>query len=127
MAILGGVVIGLMGSFTHQSVQPWGAAIALSTVALYLSGLRAWGDDRGPAGAGAIGIAGVSAILAAPGADGSIVIPANAAGYSWSLGLVLVALIVLAWPRVQRPHRRPTSSIETTAPDRPEEKDPTAP
>lgn len=124
VATLGGAVIGLMGSFTHQSVQPWGIAIALATVALYLSGLRAKGDDRGPAAAGAIGIAGVSGPLAAPGAGGSIVIPANAAGYAWTLGLVLIALLVLAWPRVQRPHRRPAGSIESTAP---EEKDPPAP
>lgn len=124
LAMLGGAVIGLMGSFTHQSLRPWGTVIALATVALFLSGLRAGGDDRGPALAGAIGIGGVSALLAAPGAGGSIVIPANAAGYAWTLGLALIALIVLAWPRVQRSHRRPTGSIESTAP---EEKDPPAP
>ena len=123
LASLGGAVLGLMGSFTHQSLQPWGVAIALITVALYLSGLRVWAGDRGPASLAAAGIAAVSGFLAMPDAGGSVVIPANFAGYTWTLGVVLIALLVLAWPRVQRPPRRAAGSIEVPAS---EEKDATA-
>ncbi len=124
LASLGGAVIGLMGSFTHQSLPPVGLAIALVTVGLYAAGLRVWGDDRGPALAGAFGVSAVTLGLSSPGAGGSVVIPGNLLGYGWSFGLMLVALLILAWPRVQRPPRREAGSIEEPPS---EEKDPTAP
>ncbi len=115
LASLGGAVIGLVGSFTHQSLPPVGLLLGLTTVGLYTAGLRAWGDDRGPALAGALGISAVALALASPGAGASVVIPNNWLGYGWSLGVMLIALLVIAWPRVQRAHRRPGGSIEESA------------
>ncbi|KQV24500.1 hypothetical protein [Yonghaparkia sp. Root332] len=124
LSSLSGAAVGLVGSATHQSLPPVGIALALVTTALLLSGLRAWGDDRGPAVAGAFGLGSVALALATPGAGGSVLIPGNPLGYGWTLGIMLIALVVLAWPRIQRTHRRPAGSIEPTAPD---QKDPSAP
>lgn len=124
LSSLCGAIIGLVGSVTHQSLPPVGVVLALATSTLFLTGLRAWGDDRGPAVAGAFGIGSVALALAAPGAGASVLIPGNLLGYGWTVGIMLIALVVLAWPRIQRTHRRPAGSIESTAPD---QKDPSAP
>jgi hypothetical protein len=115
LSALGGAVIGLVGSFAHQSLPPVGIALAIGTVTLFLTGLRVKFLTRGPAAFGAAGIAAVTLVLSSPGAGGSVVIAANPLGYAWSLGIVLVAFVVLAWPRVQRRAQPPAGSIEMTA------------
>jgi len=43
------------------------------------------------------------ALLALPGPSGSALLPANFAGYAWTLGPTLLAAIILAWPHTRRP------------------------
>jgi hypothetical protein len=107
-----GAVLGLIGTFAHQSLPPFGVAIALTTVALYVAGLRLWSGARLPAAAGALGV-GLTSSLFAGAADGSVLVPANAVGYAWLGGIAIIAFIVLAWPHIQRSHRPTPDTIET--------------
>ena len=96
-----GAVLGLVGTFAHQSLPPIGVSIALITVALYVVGLRAWGGVRTPAVAGAVGVGFVSGLLATV-TGGSVLVPANTVGYAWLVGIAGVAFVALAWPHVER-------------------------
>lgn len=118
---LGGV-LGAIGTLVHQSLPPIGVVLALGTVGVYLAGLRAWASVRGPAAAGTLGVALVSALLALPW-GGNLLIPANAVGYLWTFGVPLVALLVLAWPNTAGFSRPRAVSMGVPL----EEKDATAP
>jgi hypothetical protein len=104
-----GALGGLLLTAIHQSsIQlgevsfPLGVVAAmLATIALIV-GLRLLFDTRVlPAIAGALLLT-ATAILAMPTPGGSVVVPANAAGYIWTFGPALVTLVVLAWPRLDR-------------------------
>lgn len=110
----GGAVLGLIGTFAHQSLPPVGIAIALVTVALYVVGLRVWGGVRTPAAAGAAGVGFVSAGLATV-IDGSVLVPGNTVGYAWLIGITVIAFLTLAWPHIQRPPRRLPDTMEAPA------------
>ncbi len=132
LALGAGAALGFLGTLGHQSLPPLGVAIALITVGLYLAGLRVWGGVRGPATAGAVGV-GLLVGLMATVTDGSVLVPANPVGYAWLFGVMLIALVVLGWPSVQRAPRPAAASIErggATAPASErftEEKDPSLP
>jgi len=123
LAAFGGAVLGVIGSFTHQSLPPLGVILALVTAALLLIGVRATTRGRLPTAATALLLGGVAGWLALPSASGSVIIPANLPGYAWSFGIVFIALIVLAWPAVQRPRQAAPGSITSSAE---EDKDRTA-
>ncbi|UTT61716.1 hypothetical protein [Microcella humidisoli] len=110
----GGVVLGLIGTFAHQSLPPIGVGIALITVALYIVGLRAWGGVRTPAAAGALGVGGVSALLATA-TGGSVLVPANTVGYAWLVGITAIAFLALAWPHIQRAPQSRADTMEGSA------------
>lgn len=132
LSLGGGAALGFLGTLGHQSVPPFGVAIALITVGLYLSGLRVWGGVRGPATAGAVGV-GLLVGLMATVTDGSVLVPANAVGYAWLLGVAMIALVVLGWPSIQRAPRPAAASMEPGGAAAPaserftEEKDPSLP
>ncbi|MDO9590317.1 MAG: hypothetical protein Q7J04_04170 [Microcella sp.] len=111
LSLGGGAVLGLVGTFAHQSLPPFGVAIALATVGLYIVGLRAWGGVRTPAAAGSIGLALVVGPLATAG-GGTVLVPANAAGYAWLGGVTAVMFFALAWPHIQRAPRRTADTME---------------
>jgi N-acetyl-1-D-myo-inositol-2-amino-2-deoxy-alpha-D-glucopyranoside deacetylase len=107
--VLGGVG-GLLLTAIHQwTVSLWGTQFPAGVVVAMLAstalivGLRLAGDTRVlPAVAGALLLT-ATAILAFPTPGGSVIVPANLAGYVWSFGPTLVTLLVLAWPKVRRP------------------------
>lgn len=121
-SLLGGSILGFIGTFFHQSWPPIGVTLALGTAGMFLAGLRAWASVRGPAAAGALGIAGMSALLALP-AGGTVLVPANLVGYAWTFGVALIALVVIAWPDTAGFSRLRAVSMGEPA----EEKDPPAP
>ena len=117
-----GAVLGFLGTFFHQSLPPIGIIVALGTVGLVLAGLRSWASVRSPAATGALGVAGMSALLSLP-AGGTVLVPVNVVGLAWTFGVALIALVVLAWPDTARLSRVRAVSMGET----PEEKDSTAP
>jgi N-acetyl-1-D-myo-inositol-2-amino-2-deoxy-alpha-D-glucopyranoside deacetylase len=105
-ALAAGVVLGLVGSVNHQLVATpfgipvWtGAAAALALAVLLLAGARLLTGNRVLAACAAVGLLLVVGILALPGPGGSVLIPANGPGWLWAYGPLVVAAVVLAWPR----------------------------
>ena len=44
----------------------------------------------------------LTAALALTAGGGSVLIPSNVAGYVWTIGPVVIAVLVLGWPRIDR-------------------------
>jgi N-acetyl-1-D-myo-inositol-2-amino-2-deoxy-alpha-D-glucopyranoside deacetylase len=111
VALVAGGLFGAIGTVSHQITVgsfPLGAILALLLVLALLAGFRLFFDSRLVGIAAAVGVVAVTALLTGPGSGGSALIPANAAGYSWTFGPTIIALIVLAWP--QLPQRRAAAS-----------------
>jgi N-acetyl-1-D-myo-inositol-2-amino-2-deoxy-alpha-D-glucopyranoside deacetylase len=106
--LIGGAFAGFIFTAVHQSTLlvggvpvPGGLIVGLGGTAALLAGLRIRFDSRVLAGIGAFAVLGATAILSSPTPGGSLVVPANVAGYVWTFGSALIAFIVLAWPRVE--------------------------
>lgn len=107
-AALGGFAGALLTAAHQASVTvaglpvPWGLAAGLLIVTALLVGLRIVFGSRVVALAAGIGLLAASAALAVQSAGGSVLVPANVAGYAWTFGPVLIGTVVLAWPRLGR-------------------------
>ncbi|MCU1526357.1 MAG: hypothetical protein JWP75_120 [Frondihabitans sp.] len=111
VALVAGGLFGAIGTVSHQFTAgsfPLGAVLALILVLALLLGFRLYFDSRRVGIAAAIGVLAVTALLTGPGSGGSALIPANAAGYSWTFGPTIIAVIVLAWPKL--PQQRAAAS-----------------
>lgn len=105
-----GAFAGVTLTAAHQAtavvgalIIPWGIIAAVVVTAALLVGLRLVFDTRIVAGCAAIGLLGASALLAIQTSGGSVLVPANPAGYTWTYAPVIIAGVVLAWPRFVRP------------------------
>ena len=107
----------VLGAFTgatltaaHQATAavgtvtvPWGIIAGLAITAGLLAGLRLVFATRLVAAVAAIGLLAAAMLLAIQSQGGSVLVPANPAGYAWTFGPVVIAVVVLAWPRFARP------------------------
>lgn len=121
LALVVGTALGGIGTVNHQLVLavaglriPSGAILALLLVAALTAGLRLVFDTRVIPFFAGVGIVGAIGILTVGSAGGSVLVPANPAGYAWSYGAAIIVALVLAWPRITAPRRagvsRPGSS-----------------
>ncbi|MBH0010082.1 PIG-L family deacetylase [Salinibacterium sp. SWN1162] len=104
-----GALVGVVLTAVHQSTFalgdvriPWGVVVSVTLVTALILGLRLIYDTRVAAGFASLGVLVMSAVLASVMPGGTILIPANTAGYVWTFAPVLVVLIVVGWPRVNR-------------------------
>lgn len=104
VSFLIGVLFGALGTVGHRHVLrlgdvvlPWGLVAALVCVAALLVGLRLLAG-RLAAGAAALGVIAIVALLSLPGLGGSILVPGTLAGTIWAVGPALISVIVVAWP-----------------------------
>ncbi|WBU38126.1 hypothetical protein [Homoserinibacter sp. YIM 151385] len=102
-AALVGLAAGAIATFVHRQWLPLGLIAGLLVVACLLTGFRVVFDSRLVAGAAALGVLGASGLLALPGAGGSVLVADSVEGYVWAIGPTVIALVVLAWPRLARP------------------------
>ena len=109
--LLVGVVFGTIGTVAHSSVIqvgsiriPWGIVVALAAVACVLLGVRLVTTDRLPALCTAIGVIVPIAVLSQPSFGGSVLIQNDLLGWLWIGGAVVIALVVVVWPKL--PARR---------------------
>jgi hypothetical protein len=102
-----GVLFGAMGTAVSQSTWtvvpgfslPIGLIVALPAIALLLVGLRRVLRTRTAAVIAAFGIVVTIFLLSQPSTGGSVLVPANALGFTWTFAPTVIALLVLAWPR----------------------------
>ncbi|MGY6498829.1 MAG: DUF6113 family protein [Microcella sp.] len=119
-----GVLVGLVATFAHQSMPPLGISLALITSTVFLLGARLAAPSRAGVVGAAVGLLGVTTLLAAPAAaGGSLVVPGNTVGYTWLIGVMAASAIIVSWPRIQRAPRQRAASMneslnekETVAP-----------
>ena len=100
-----GAAIGGIATVNHQfSVTvvgfdlPLGIIVTLLIVAALLVGLRMVFDGRLMATIAAIGMLVVIGILSQASSGGSVLVPANLAGYLLTYGTAAITLVALAWP-----------------------------
>jgi len=101
-AVLVGIVVGVITTFTHSLLAPWGLVAGLAIVAALVGGFRLVFGSRVVGAAAALGIVGAAAALALPGAGGTVLTLNGVSGWIWALGPVVIALIVLLLPRGRR-------------------------
>jgi hypothetical protein len=105
LALVVGAVIGGISVVNHQfSPQiggwpiPVGITIVLLIVGALLAGLRMVFPGRLVVGCAAVGLLGVIALLSVASDGGSVLVPANYAGYLLTYGPLVLTVIALAWP-----------------------------
>jgi N-acetyl-1-D-myo-inositol-2-amino-2-deoxy-alpha-D-glucopyranoside deacetylase len=108
LALVLGLAVGALGTITHQVevtlaavAIPVGVALALAVAGCLLLGLRLVFGSRTPALLASAGLVVTLIVLGQAGPGGSVLIPANIAGYVWTYGVPLFAAVVLAWPRLR--------------------------
>ncbi|CAN5528732.1 hypothetical protein BH10ACT7_BH10ACT7_04770 [soil metagenome] len=103
LAFILGAFTGATLTVAHQASVagvPWGIVAAVIITAALITGLRIIFETRIVAGCAAVGLLGASAFLALQSTGGSVLVPANPVGYTWTFAPVLITLVVLAWPRI---------------------------
>ncbi len=93
-----GIVVGVITTFTHGAIPPWGLVAGLAIVTALVAGFRLVFGSRIVAGAAALGVIGASAVLALPGAGGTALPLDGPLDYFWALGQAVLSLIVLLVP-----------------------------
>jgi hypothetical protein len=96
--VLVGIVVGLVTTFTHAQLPPWGLIAGLAVVTALVAGFRLVFGSRTVAAAAALGVIGASAVLALPGAGGTALSLNGVTGYLWAFGPAVLSLIVLLVP-----------------------------
>jgi N-acetyl-1-D-myo-inositol-2-amino-2-deoxy-alpha-D-glucopyranoside deacetylase len=118
LAFLMGVALGAIGTVNHQWGYPAGFPVgtiaALILVAALVAGLRLVFATRVVPFWASVGILVALVVLTLGGPGGSVLVPANGAGYGWSYGAAAIIALVLAWPNLagvakQTPHRGSTA------------------
>jgi hypothetical protein len=111
-ALLVGLVVGVITTFTHHQFLPWGLISGLLVVVAMVTGFRLVFDSRVVAAAAALGVVVASGILTLPGAGGTVLTVTDPPGWMWAIGPTVLSVIALAWPR---PRSRPATSVGAVA------------
>jgi uncharacterized membrane protein len=116
LSAVAGLVVGTIGTFKHQvgisaatgQGAPIGLVLSLAMVLVFLLAVRIAFPTRWFALAAAVGVVLAAVLLLLPGASGqSTVVLLNAAGLGWTIGVPVVAVAVVVWPRRRRSRRSP--------------------
>jgi len=85
---------------------PWGLIAGILVIVGLLVGLRIVFETRIVPAVAAAGLIAASALLARPSPGGSVLVTAGTAGYIWTFAPVVIAVIVLGWPRIRQAPKR---------------------
>ena len=107
LALIVGAIYGTVGTVAHQNVVrvgdaelPVGLVLALIGTLGLLLGFRLLFEDRLVVLCAAVALVGMIALFSIASAGGSVLIPEGVAGLVWTVVPVLVATVVVAWPRL---------------------------
>lgn len=110
VAFAAGTIVSMVGSVAHinilklGSVQiPVGLILGLIACLALMVGIRLIFDDRGSVMAAGIGMVVTVAMFTFAGPGGAVLIGQGLISLIWTLGPVLIATLVVAWPRFTRP------------------------
>lgn len=116
-----GIATGALGTVTQAWTLPVGGFDfplgligGLVVTATLLTGLRLIFDTRAIVLATALGLLGIIAVLSMESRGGSVLVPNTAASYGWVYGPVVIALVVVAWPRIDRARLRLPAPVDET-------------
>jgi hypothetical protein len=107
LAFIVGLILGVVGTFGHRGVigvgatdLPWGIVVAVAGAACFLVGTRLYSGSRLVTLAGTIGLLIPIFVFSLQGPGGSVVIVGDTLGRVWDFVPALIAVGVLAWPRL---------------------------
>jgi N-acetyl-1-D-myo-inositol-2-amino-2-deoxy-alpha-D-glucopyranoside deacetylase len=97
-ALVIGVAVGFVTTFTHRELPPWGLVAGLAVITAAVLGFRLVFSSRVIGAAAAVGAIGATALLTLPGAGGTAFAPSDPIGYAWAIAPSILAVVALAWP-----------------------------
>ncbi len=105
LAALAGAALGGITVVNHQfapqilgATPPVGIVVSLLVISSLLVGLRIVFSGRTVAGCAAVGLLLAVGLLSVRSTGGSVLVPANAAGYALTYGSLVIAGVALSWP-----------------------------
>jgi len=102
LAVAVGAMIGVITTFTHRQLPPWGVLAGLLIIAALLVGARLAFEGRLPAVAAALGVVGAVLLLSLQSTGGSVLVADDPIGMVWAIGPALIAVVAIAWPETRR-------------------------
>lgn len=105
-----GAMVGIVTTFTHRQLPPWGLLAGLLIIAALLAGARLAFAGRLATAAAALGVVGACILLSLQSSGGSVLVANDALGIVWAVAPTLIAVVVLVWPR---PRPRPEAASES--------------
>lgn len=111
LAFVVGALVGIVTTFTHRQLPPWGLIAGLLIIAALLVGARFAYEGRLAVASAAVGVVGAVLMLALQVNGGSVLVADDPLGTAWVVGTALVVVVVLAWPAT-RPRPEAASDSE---------------
>jgi hypothetical protein len=106
-----GAMVGVVTTFTHRQLPPWGLLAGLLIVAALLVGIRLAFEGRMVAAAAGLGVIASIGLLSLRSSGGSVLVANDPIGLVWAIGPTLIAVTVVAWP-VPRSRQEAASDSE---------------
>jgi hypothetical protein len=100
-------VAGLVTTFTHAQLAPWGLVAGLAIAVAVVLGLRLVFASRVVGAAAGLGFVVGTALLAFPAAGTPMLTLNGPLGCIWAVGPAVLALVAVAVPWPEAPARRP--------------------
>ena len=123
LSLVVGAIYGAVGTVAHQDVVrigdlslPVALVLALLGALALLVGFRLLFADRLAVLCVALGMVGTIALFSIASAGGSVLIPQGVPGLVWTVGPVLLATVVVAWPRMPQRSANTAGGTVSTAP-----------
>ena len=111
LAFAVGAMVGVVTTFTHRQLPPWGLVAGLLIIAALLVGARLAFEGRLVAGAAAVGVVGAVLVLSLQSTGETVLVADDPLGTAWAVGPALIAVVVVAWPDA-RPRPEAASDSE---------------
>lgn len=106
LSFIGGVLLATVLTGIHQSTisvggeaVPWGVVVAIIVLSAYFIAVRLLAATRWPVIFAALGAILTIGLFSLQGPGGSLLIVGNLQGLIWAYGPVVIAAIVIIWPK----------------------------